>query len=166
MARRLVERGVRFVQIYIEGQIWDAHSDLEKSLRYSCGKTDKPAAALLKDLKQRGLLDGTLVIWGGEFGRMPLSQVRDNAASAGRDHGPSGFSLWMAGGGVKGGVAHGSTDDLGHKAVENRVSVHDFHATMLHLLGMNYRDLVYERHGLNERLTDQFPSRVISEILV
>src|SRR5213083_185918 len=93
MARRLVERGVRFVQIYIEGQIWDAHSDLEKSLRYSCGKTDKPAAALLRDLKQRGLLDSTLVIWGGEFGRMPLSQVRDNTGSAGRDHNPSGFSI-------------------------------------------------------------------------
>ena len=165
MARRLVERGVRFVQIYIEGQIWDAHSDLENSLRYSCGKTDKPAAALLRDLKQRGLLDSTLVIWGGEFGRMPLSQVRDNTGSAGRDHNPSGFSIWMAGGGVKGGMALGATDDLGHKAVENRVSVHDFHATILHLLGMNYRDLVYQRHGLNERLTDQFPARVVSEML-
>jgi hypothetical protein len=165
MARRLVERGVRFVQIFIEYQIWDAHSDLENSLRYSCGKTDKPVAGLLKDLKQRGLLDSTLVIWGGEFGRMPLSQVRDNTGSAGRDHNPSGFSVWMAGGGVKGGMALGSTDDLGHKAVENRVSVHDFHATVLHLLGMNFRDLVYERHGLNERLTDQFPARVVSEIL-
>jgi Protein of unknown function (DUF1501) len=166
MARRLVERGVRFVQIYIEGQIWDAHSDLDKSLRYSCGKTDQPAAALLKDLKQRGLLDSTLVVWGGEFGRMPLSQVSDNGAAAGRDHGPDGFSIWMAGGGVKSGVAYGNTDDIGHKAAENRVSVHDFHATMLHLLGMNYRDLVYERHGLNERLTDQFPARVVSELLV
>jgi hypothetical protein len=156
---------VRFVQIFIESQIWDAHSDLEKSLRYSCGKTDKPAAALLKDLKQRGLLDSTLVIWGGEFGRMPLSQVRDNKVSAGRDHNPSGFSIWMAGGGVKGGMALGATDELGHKALENHVSVHDFHATLLHLLGMNYRDLVYQRHGLNERLTDQFPDRVVSEIL-
>jgi hypothetical protein len=165
MARRLVERGVRFVQIYIEGQIWDAHSDLDKMLRYSCGKTDQPAAALLKDLKQRGLLDSTLVIWGGEFGRMPLSQISDRGSAAGRDHGPDGFSLWMAGGGVKGGVAYGNTDDIGHKAAENRVSVHDFHATMLHLLGMNYRDLVYQRHGLNERLTDQFPARVVSEIL-
>jgi hypothetical protein len=94
MARRLVERGVRFVQIFIEGQIWDAHSDLEKSLRYSCGKTDKPAAALIRDLKQRGLLDSTLIVWGGEFGRMPLSQVRDDVTGAGRDHGPSGFTLW------------------------------------------------------------------------
>jgi hypothetical protein len=164
MARRLVEQGVRFVQVFIEGQIWDNHSDLEEGLRYSCGKTDKPVAALLKDLKQRGLLDSTLVIWGGEFGRMPLSQVRGSEA-AGRDHGPAGFSIWMAGGGVKGGHVHGATDDLGHKAVESRVSVHDFHATMLHLLGMNFRDLVYSRHGLDERLTDQFPARVVREIL-
>jgi hypothetical protein len=163
MARRLVERGVRFVQIFIEYQIWDAHSDLEKSLRYSAGKTDQPAAALIKDLKQRGLLDSTLVIWGGEFGRMPISQGR--TAVAGRDHGPSGFSIWMAGGGVKRGYAHGATDDIGHKAAENRVSVHDFHATLLHLLGINFRDLVYERNGLKERLTDQIPARVVSEIL-
>ncbi|MBI1786807.1 MAG: DUF1501 domain-containing protein [Acidobacteria bacterium] len=165
MARRLIERGVRFVQIFIEFQIWDAHSDLEQSLRYSCGKTDKPAAALIQDLKRRGLLDSTLIVWGGEFGRMPISQVRQGAGSAGRDHGPSGFSLWMAGGGVKGGVVHGATDELGHKAVENRVSVHDFHATLLHLLGLDYRHLVYERHGLKERLTDQIPARVVSEIL-
>lgn len=163
MARRLVERGVRFVQIFIEYQIWDAHSDLEKSLRYSAGKTDQPAAALIKDLKQRGLLDSTLVIWGGEFGRMPISQGR--TASVGRDHGPSGFSIWMAGGGVKRGYVHGATDDIGHKAVENRVSVHDFHATLLHLLGLNFRDLVYDRNGLKERLTDQIPARVVSEIL-
>src|SRR5262245_62177576 len=113
MARRLVERGVRFVQIYIEGQIWDAHSDLDKRLRYSCGKTDQPAAALLKDLNQRGPLESTLVILGGEFGRMPLSQVTDRGTAAGHDHGPDGFSIWMAGGGVKGGVACGNTDDIG-----------------------------------------------------
>ena len=165
MARRLVERGVRFVQLYIEGQIWDAHSNLDKMLRYSCGKTDQPAAALLKDLKQRGLLDSTLVVWGGEFGRLPLSQTPVSAESAGRDHGPSGFSVWMAGGGAKGGTTYGATDEFGHKAVENRVSVHDFHATILHLLGMNFRDLAYDRHGLHERLTDQFPARVVSEIL-
>ena len=166
MARRLVERGVRLVQIYIESQIWDAHSELEKSLLYSCGKTDKPVAALLKDLKQRGLLDSTLVIWGGEFGRLPLSQSQGKDPSRdGRDHGPSGFTVWIAGGGTQGGVTHGNTDEWGHKAVENRVSVHDFHATMLHLLGMNHRDLVYERHGLKERLTDQFPARVVSEIV-
>jgi hypothetical protein len=167
MARRLVERGVRFVQIYIEQQIWDTHSALDKNLRYCCGKTDRPTAALLKDLKQRGLLDSTLVIWCGEFGRLPLGQAgMGNRDNLGRDHGPSGFSVWMAGGGVKGGTAYGATDELGHKAVENRVSVHDFHATILHLLGMNFRDLVFERHGLKERLTDQFPARVVSEILV
>ena len=165
MARRLVERGVRFVQLYIESQIWDAHSDLEKSLAYSCGKTDKPISALLTDLKQRGLMDSTLVIWGGEFGRLPLAQAADNAERAGRDHGPSGFSVWMAGAGVKGGTIHGATDDLGHKAVEDRVSVHDFHATVLNQLGLNHRDLFINRHGLNERLTDQFPARVVEEIL-
>ncbi len=165
MARRLVERGVRFVQIFIEGQIWDAHTNLEKSLTYSCGKTDRPAAALVKDLKRRGLLEETLVIWGGEFGRMPLAQVADRGAD-GRDHGPDGFSIWMAGGGVKAGLTYGGTDDIGHKSVDQRVSVHDFHATLLHLLGMNYRDLVYRRHGLDERLTDQFPARVVDEILV
>ncbi len=164
MARRLVERGVRFVQLFIEYQIWDAHSGLEDSLRYSCGKTDKPAAALIQDLKQRVLLDSTLVIWGGEFGRMPNSQLRQGQGSAGRDHGPSGFSIWMAGG-VKAGYVHGATDEMGHKAAENRVSVHDFHATMLHLLGLNFRNLVYERNGLKERLTDQFPARVVSEVL-
>ena len=164
MARRLVERGVRFVQIFIEGQIWDAHHNLEKSLAYSCAKTDQPSAALIKDLKQRGLLDNTLVIWGGEFGRMPSSQVSQRGA-AGRDHGPDGFSLWMAGGGVKQGYVHGATDEIGHKAVDQRVSVHDFHATLLHLLGMNFRELVYRRHGLDERLTDQYPARVVEEIL-
>ena len=164
MARRLIERGVRFVQIFIEGQIWDAHADLEDSLRYSCGKTDQPVAALITDLKQRGLLASTLVIWGGEFGRLPLSQVRATTG-AGRDHGPSGFSMWMAGGGVKGGYAHGATDEIGYKAVEGRVSVHDFHATVLHLLGMNFRRLIYQRNGLDERLTDQFPARVVQEIL-
>ena len=164
MARRLVERGVRFVQVFIESQIWDAHSKLEGSLSYSCGKTDQPCAALVKDLKQRGLLDTTLVMWGGEFGRMPLAQV-GRAAAAGRDHGPDGFTTWMAGGGVQGGLVHGATDEIGHKAAEDRVSVHDFHATLLHLLGMNFQDLVFERHGLSERLTDQFPARVVEEVL-
>ncbi len=165
MARRLVERGVRFVQLYIEGQIWDNHSDLETGLRYCCAKTDKPVAALIRDLKRTGLLDTTLVMWGGEFGRMPVSQARENTAT-GRDHGPAGFTMWLAGGGVKRGLAYGATDELGHKAVENRVSVHDLHATMLHLLGMNARELVYEREGLKERLTDQYPVRVVQDILL
>jgi hypothetical protein len=163
MARRLVERGVRFVQLYIENQIFDSHSDLQGSLRYACGKTDQPIAALLKDLKQRGLLDSTLVVYGGEFGRLPMSQGAGKAA--GRDHGPQGFSVWMAGGGTRGGHIHGSTDEIGFKAAENRVSVHDFHATVLHLLGLNHRDLVLERNGLKERLTDQTPARVVTEVL-
>jgi Protein of unknown function (DUF1501) len=162
MARRLVERGVRFVQLYIETQIFDTHSDLQTGLNYACGKTDKPVAALLKDLKQRGLLDSTLVVWGGEFGRLPMSE---GSGKPGRDHGPNGFTSWMAGGGVKGGIAYGSTDDIGFKAAENKVSVHDFHATILHLLGLNYRELFFDRNGLKERLTDQFPARVVTEIL-
>ncbi len=165
MARRLVERGVRFVQIFIERQIWDNHSNLEKDLKYCCAKTDQPVAALLGDLKQRGLLDSTLVIWGGEFGRMPISQVREGEGGAGRDHGPSGFSVWLAGGGVKGGYVHGATDEIGYRAVDKRVSVHDLHATMLHSLGLHFRDLVFERHSLKERLTDQYPARVIDEVL-
>src|SRR6185369_11046962 len=138
---------------YIESQIFDTHSHLQTGLNYACTKTDKPVAALLKDLKQLGLLDSTLVVWGGEFGRLPISQGASKAA--GRDHGPSGFSVWMAGGGVKRGYTHGSTDDIGFKAAENKVSVHDLHATILHLLGLNNRELFYDRNGLRERLTDQ-----------
>ena len=164
MARRLVERGVRFVQLYIEQQIWDTHSELDRQLRYACLKTDQPVAALLTDLKRRGLLDTTLVIWAGEFGRPPLSQLRPGG-NAGRDHGPAGFSVWLAGGGARGGTVYGATDELGHRAVESRVSVADFHATILHLLGMNHRDLAYRRHGRSERLTDEFRARVVHEIL-
>lgn len=164
MARRLVERGVRMVQIYIETQIWDNHSDLEPSLRYCCSKTDKPIAALLKDLKRCGLLDSTLVIWGGEFGRLPLAQAKPGER-AGRDHGPGGFSVWMAGGGVRGGTVYGATDEIGYKAVENPVSVHDFHATILHLLGIDHRELIYEQEGRPERLTDEFDARVVKEII-
>ena len=164
MARRLVERGVRIVQIYIESQIWDNHHAINTGLRYCCGKTDKPIAALLEDLKQRGLLDSTLVVWGGEFGRLPIAQ-KPTSGESGRDHGPSGFSVWMAGGGIKGGTVYGATDEIGYKAAENPVSVHDFHTTILHLLGLNHRDLVYEREGRNERITDEFPARVVHEIL-
>lgn len=163
MARRLVERGVRFVQLYIENQIFDTHGDLKAGLNYACTKTDKPVAALLNDLKQRGLLDSTLIVWGGEFGRLPMSQA--GGKDPGRDHGPNGFSVWLAGGGIRGGTVYGSTDDIGFKAEENKVSVHDFHATILHLLGLNYRELAFERSGLKERLTDQFPARVVKEII-
>jgi hypothetical protein len=161
MARRLVERGVRFVQIYIDSQIWDHHSDLEKGMRECCARTDKPVGALLADLKQRGLLESTLVIWGGEFGRLPLSQ-----STTGRDHGPRGFSVWMAGGGIRGGTVYGATDEIGYKAVESPVSVQDFHATILHLLGLDHQELVYDHHGLDERLTSVLPARVVHEILI
>ncbi|MEQ8789133.1 MAG: DUF1501 domain-containing protein [Pirellulaceae bacterium] len=167
MARRLVERGVRFVQLFINGQIWDNHSNLEKSLRAASARTDKPVAALLADLKQRGLLDDTLLIWGGEFGRLPIAQIRDknNLAAAGRDHGPRGFSLWMAGGGVKGGVSYGNTDEIGFAAEENPVSVADWHATILHLLGLNHEELYFQRNGLKEKLTFTLEPRVVREIL-
>ena len=164
MARRLVERGVRLVQVYIEGQIWDTHFELKKELGYACGKTDKPISALIKDLKRTGLFDSTLLVWGGEFGRLPLSQTRDMGV-AGRDHGPTGFSVWLAGAGVKGGTVYGATDEIGWNAVENRVSVHDLHATILDQIGLNHRDLVFSRDGRDERLTDEFPARVVSEIL-
>jgi hypothetical protein len=163
MARRLVERGVRFVQIFIESQIWDNHSNLKTELGACCAKTDQPAAALLKDLKQRGLLDSTLVVWGGEFGRLPLSQMR--TMNAGRDHGPGGFSSWLAGGGVKKGHVHGATDEIGYKAVVDPVSPHDFHATLLHLLGMNHEKLVFNHNGLNERLSGVEPARIVEGIL-
>jgi hypothetical protein len=163
MARRLVERGVRLVQIYIEGQIWDNHNKIREGLEYACGKTDRPAAALVRDLKERGLLDSTLVIWGGEFGRLPIAQAP--GANAGRDHGPSGFSIWMAGGGIKPGATYGATDEIGYRAATDKVSVHDFHATVLHLLGMNHRNLVFEREGRQERITDEFPARVVEDIL-
>jgi hypothetical protein len=165
MARRLVERGVRFVQIYINGSIWDHHTSIEKGLRECCGRTDKPVAALLKDLKQRGLLDSTLVVWGGEFGRMAISQNSKNA-DAGRDHNPKGFSVWMAGGGVRGGVTHGATDEIGFEAVENPVSVPDWHATILYQLGLDYKQLTYNVNGLDEKLTSVFEANVIKDILV
>jgi hypothetical protein len=153
MARRLVERGVRFVQIYSGGgnfqESWDAHWDLKVNHEMHCGETDQPIAALLLDLKQRGLLDSTLVIWHGEFGRMPISQRID-----GRDHNPYGFTVWMAGGGVKGGTVIGSTDEFGYKAERDRKSVNDLHATILHLLGFDHEKLTYPYNGRNMRLTD------------
>ena len=160
LARRLVQRGVRYVQVYINGQIWDNHANLEKGLRDSCARTDKPVAGLLKDLKARGMLDDTLVIWGGEFGRLPISQSKN-----GRDHNRQGFTIWMAGGGVKSGHVHGATDDFAYAAVKDRVSVHDFHATVLHLLGLDNKQLVYDRNGLEERLTGVSEPRVVSEII-
>jgi hypothetical protein len=169
LARRLVERGVRFVQIFAgkgvggDGSVndvpWDCHSDVETNHR-SCGMhTDQPAAALLGDLAARGLLDSTLVIWGGEFGR-----TSDSQGSKGRDHNPNGFTIWMAGAGVKAGLHYGATDEFGYKAVEKRVHVNDLHATLLHLLGLEHTKLTYRFNGRDFRLTD-VGGNLITEIL-
>lgn len=158
MARRLIESGVRFVQVYSDGE-WDAHNDLKKNHTEHCAATDVPVAGLLTDLHQRGLLESTLVIWGGEFGRMPISQNGN-----GRDHNPNGFMQWMAGAGIKGGVSYGETDEIGYAAVENRLSVNDLHATMLHLLGLDHERLTYFHNGRSYRLTD-VAGKVIDEIL-
>jgi hypothetical protein len=154
LARRLVERGVRFVQVYSGGghfdENWDAHQGMKKNHELHCAETDQPIAALLTDLKERGLLDETLVVWGGEFGRTPTSQG-DNK---GRDHNPRGFTMWMAGGGIKGGQVYGATDDFGYAAVQNRVHVHDLHATILHLMGLDHEQLTFYHGGREMRLTD------------
>lgn len=160
MARRLVERGVRFVQLFLSGQPWDTHSNNTAGVRTQCERTDRPVAGLLADLKQRGLLDSTLVIWGGEFGRTPGAQGRD-----GRDHHPYGYSLWMAGGGIKGGQTYGATDDFGYRAVVDRVSLADLHATVLHQLGLDYRKLWFPRHGREERLTDVAKPQILTRLL-
>jgi hypothetical protein len=168
MARRLVERGVRYVQIFIEGQIWDSHMKLKPHLLHATRKTDQAVSALLTDLRERGLLDDVLVIWNGEFGRMPTAQLPEGGdlSRAGRDHGPSGFSLWMAGAGIKPGTIYGSTDDIGYRAEENPVTVHDFHATILHLLGLKHRNVFYTQPShRQDRLTDEYPARVVEGIL-
>lgn len=168
IARRLVERGVRFVQLFINSQIWDNHSSIGTALPAACLRTDRPIAGLLTDLKQRGLLDRTLVIWGGEMGRLPISQLAAdrNPRSSGRDHNKNAMVAVLAGGGVRGGVVHGATDELGFAAVEGRVGVPDFHATLLHLLGLGHEDLYVERAGLRERLTGVVEPRVVSEVLL
>ncbi len=167
MARRLVERGVRFVQLYIRGQIWDHHGGLLDGVRSCAAQTDQPIAALLQDLKERGLLDETLVVWGGEFGRLPIAQMAadKDERKAGRDHNKNAMCGWMAGGGVRGGVTFGETDEIGLAAAKDRVSVPDWHATILHLLGLRHDRVVYDSHGLPEKLTGQEPARVIREIL-
>jgi hypothetical protein len=168
VARRLVERGVRFVQIYSGGmeneRSWDGHVNIAGNHRQFAGETDQPIAALLSDLKQRGLLDSTLVICCGEFGRLPIVQKTKQKNNLGRDHNPHAFTAWFAGGGVKGGVHHGETDEIGFKAVANRVSVNDLHATILHLLGMDHTRLTYRYNGRDFRLTD-VAGNVVREIL-
>jgi hypothetical protein len=160
LARRLVERGVRFVQLY-SGDVggWDAHDDVEANHATMCARTDRPIAGLLADLKRRGLFDDTLVIWGGEFGRMPMSE-----SGKGRDHNPHGFTVWMAGAGIKGGTVHGATDAVGLRAEVDRVHVHDLHATILHLLGIDHTRLTFPHNGRDERLTDT-AGKVVRAIL-
>jgi uncharacterized protein (DUF1501 family) len=153
-ARRLVERGVRFVEVTVpnypgDSDAWDAHGNLKRNHEDNARAVDQPVAALLKDLKGRGLLDSTLVVWAAEFGRTPFAQGAD-----GRDHNPFGFTVWLAGGGVKGGATYGATDEYGYKAVEGRCDVHDLHATMLHLLGVDHKRLTYRWGGRDMRLTD------------
>ncbi len=150
LARRLIEKGVRFVQLYDRG--WDSHTNMDLEHRRQCAAADQPIAALIADLRQRGLLDDTLVIWGGEFGRTPVAQV--SGKTWGRDHHPHGFTMWLAGGGTKPGLTYGNTDDYGYHAVENPVHVHDLHATVLHLLGIDHERLTFRAQGRDYRLTD------------
>lgn len=166
MARRLAERGVRMVQVYhtqtskrSSCQLWDQHSELQKELPNNCAAVDKPIAGLLKDLKARGLLEETLVVWGGEFGRTPTAE-----GTNGREHHPFGFTMWLAGGGIKGGLVHGATDEFGWHSIENKVHVHDLHATILHLMGIDHEKLTYQYSGRNFRLTDVH-GHVVREIL-
>lgn len=165
IARRLVERGVRFVQLYSGGgpvaMQWDAHDDVNANHEKMCGLTDKPVAGLLHDLKRKGMLDETLVIWGGEFGRTPVAQK----GSRGRDHNATGFTMWFAGGGVKGGVTYGATDEIGLNTVEGRAHINDIHATILHLMGLDHKRLTYLHSGRDERLTD-VGGRVIEDLFV
>jgi hypothetical protein len=165
VARRLVERGVRFVQLYSGGghleETWDAHESIEKNHGRHGAEVDQPIAALLTDLEQRGLLESTLVVWGGEFGRMPFSEGQN---APGRNHNPYGFSMWLAGGGAKGGIRYGETDEFGFEAVTNKVHLHDIHATILHLLGLDHEALTYFHQGREESLTD-VGGRVVHDVI-
>lgn len=165
IARRLVERGVRFVQLYSGGghleETWDAHESIEKNHGKHAMEVDQPIAALLTDLETRGLLDSTLILWGGEFGRLPISE---GLGAPGRNHNPYGFTMWLAGAGVKGGISHGETDEFGFAAAVNRVHLHDIHATLLHLMGLDHKLLTYFHQGRDERLTDVY-GNVIREVL-
>jgi uncharacterized protein (DUF1501 family) len=163
MARRLAERGVQFIQLY--HQDWDHHGGLPGGIKTKCQETDQASAALVTDLKQRGLLDDTVVIWGGEFGRTNYCQGKFNAANFGRDHHPRCFSMWMAGGGIKAGHSHGVTDDYCYNIAEGGVHVHDFHATLLHLLGIDHERLTFQYQGRHFRLTDVH-GHLVKEILV
>ncbi len=163
LARRFAEAGVRFVQVSLDG--WDHHGKIASGLRSKCAESDKPVAGLLTDLKFRGLLDDTLVLWGGEFGRTPHTQQNNGASEPpGREHNPHGYTMWMAGGGIKGGIVHGTTDDFGYHAVDGEVHINDLHATMLHLMGIDHERLTYQHHGRPFRLTD-VAGNVVNEII-
>ncbi|MSR43420.1 MAG: DUF1501 domain-containing protein [Pedosphaera sp.] len=165
IARRLVERGVRFVQIFTQNQFWDHHGNLLTALPAACKKIDQPCAALVKDLKSRGLLDSTVVHWGGEMGRLPVIQNDTGRDRVGRDHNTYGFSSWLAGGGIRGGHIHGTTDEWGLNAESDIVHHYDYHATLLHLFGLDHTRLVYKRNAIEQTLTDGQPARVVKEIL-
>jgi uncharacterized protein (DUF1501 family) len=158
LARRLAERGVRFIQLYHKD--WDHHGGVQAGVELKAKEIDRACAALIRDLKQRGMFDDTLIVWAGEFGRTPMSQ-----GGSGRDHHNKGFTIWLAGGGVKGGVSHGATDDLGYEAVTDVVTVHDLHATMLHLLGVDHERFSYKFQGLDARLSGVEKAEVIRAIL-
>ena len=162
IARRLVEYGVRFVQLFLNGQPWDNHQNIHGALPGICRRTDQPAAALVTDLKQRGLLDSTVVHWGGEIGRLPVVQSR---SKPGRDHNGQGFSTWLAGGGFKPGTIYGETDEVGHRAVVNKVTANDYQATLLHLFGLDHNGMAYHHNGQQKKLTAGRPARVVTDIL-
>jgi uncharacterized protein (DUF1501 family) len=163
LARRMVERGVRAVQILHRG--WDQHGSLPSEIRHQCYDTDQPCAALLQDLKQRGLLDSTLVVWGGEFGRTVYSQGTLTKTNYGRDHHPRNFCMWLAGGGIRGGVVHGETDDFSYNVLNQPCHVNDLNATVLHCMGVDHERFAYRFQGLDQRLTGVEPQRVLQEIL-
>jgi hypothetical protein len=163
IARRLVERGVRFVQLFMGGQPWDNHTDIRNGLPAVCKRTDKPAAALVKDLKARGMLDSTLVHWGGEIGRLPVTE--GDPATCGRDHNGQGFTNWLAGGGIKPGMTYGETDEFGHKAVTNIVTPNDFQATVMHLFGLDHKLLTYLHNGQEQVITNRASCRLVTDIL-
>ncbi|MDA1163315.1 MAG: DUF1501 domain-containing protein [Planctomycetota bacterium] len=165
IARRLVERGVRFVQLFLAGQPWDNHSNLGTALPAICKRTDQPAAALVKDLKQRGMLDEVIVHWGGEIGRLPVTQDQGDPKKNGRDHNGQGFSNWFAGGGFKPGMVYGATDDFGHRAVESVVTPNDYQATLLRLFGLDWQELVYHHNGQAQMVTAGRSARVVDDIL-
>ncbi|MDB4512293.1 DUF1501 domain-containing protein, partial [Arenicella sp.] len=162
-ARRMVERGVRFVELF--NAQWDTHSGQDGRLKSLTKNVDQALAALVTDLKQRGLLDDTIVVWGGEFGRTPMLQGTESPAKCGRDHHKEAFTIWMAGGGIKGGMNYGATDEMGYYATENKVEIRDFHATLLHLLGINHEKMTFRFQGLDQRLTGVEDARILHDII-